>query len=61
MTSVQSPDPRCCLSLDGGSPSSAAGAEPNSVAASDLSYAYALLEAIEIMHNQPDVETFSQQ
>ncbi|HEY6686575.1 MAG TPA: ANTAR domain-containing protein [Propionibacteriaceae bacterium] len=55
MTSGQSPDPVAVSPLDGALPSAAAS-EPNTVAASDLSYAYALLKAIEIMHNQPDVE-----
>jgi hypothetical protein len=57
MTSVQSPDPVAVSPLGEASPSLAAATEPNSVAASDVTYAYALLEMIEIMHYQPDVET----
>jgi hypothetical protein len=51
------PRSRCCSPLGGAAPSLAAATEPNSVLASDVNYAYALLEAIDIMHNQPDVET----
>jgi hypothetical protein len=57
MTSVQPPGPVAVSPLGGAAPSLAAATEPNSVVASDVTYAYGLLEAIEIMHNQPDVET----
>jgi hypothetical protein len=55
MTSVHSPGPMVGSPLNG-SPVLDRATESIAVA-SDLTSAYALLEAVEIMHNQPDVET----
>jgi hypothetical protein len=43
--------------LDGVSPALTGTLETISVVASERSFAYALLEAIEVMHNQPDLAT----
>ena len=56
MTSVHSPDHVVGSPPDGASPASAGALESISVA-SDRPNAYALVEAIEIMHHQPDVAT----
>jgi hypothetical protein len=57
MTTVQSPTTILGSALDETSQVFAAATDPSSVGASDLIYAYALLEASEIMLNQPNVNT----
>jgi hypothetical protein len=57
MTSVHSPGPVAGSPLDEASPALDGAIESISIVAFDLTYAYTLLEAIEIMHNQPDVNT----
>src|SRR4029453_5548769 len=57
MTSVQSPKRISGSSLNKTFQVFAPATDPSSVGASDLIYAYALLEAIEIMQSQPNVNT----
>ena len=57
MTSVQSPKRISGSSLNKTFHVFAPATDPSSVGASDLIYAYALLEAIEIMQSQPNVNT----
>jgi hypothetical protein len=57
MTSMHSSGPIVGSPLDGVSPALAGTLETISVVASERSFAYALLEAIEVMHNQPDLAT----
>jgi hypothetical protein len=57
MTSVHFPGPVAGSPLNAASPALDGAIESISVVAFDLTYAYALLEAIEIMHNQPDINT----
>lgn len=57
MTTMQSRKPILGSPLDETPQVFAAATDPSSVGASDLIYAYALLEAIEIMQSQPNVNT----
>ena len=57
MTTMQSRKPMLGSPLDETSHVFAAATDPRSVTASDLIYAYALLEATKVMLNQPNVNT----
>jgi hypothetical protein len=58
MTSVHSPGPTAGSALDDGSPALDGAIQSTSfVASSELTSAYALLKAIEIVHSQADVGT----